>query len=179
MILVLLKYIVMYNIIMAGLSNQYLIIIAHATEESKYFLEQLMNRAATIILLTKIDNPNIHTIFHELCIKLNISVIALDEENNYNNNYVLSNRTKEIISNIIKKNKFEKILTLENEDIQNKKLFDFVYKMKLNNHYTYGLNKNKNKNNKKYSLFDKIMNLYQTKTDKYEEIDGLRKYLFN
>ena len=39
---------------MAGLSNQNLIIIAHATEESKYFLELLAKRTATIILLTKI-----------------------------------------------------------------------------------------------------------------------------
>uniref|UniRef100_A0A6C0E0C5 Uncharacterized protein n=1 Tax=viral metagenome TaxID=1070528 RepID=A0A6C0E0C5_9ZZZZ len=159
---------------MAGLSNQNLIIIAHATEESKYFLELLAKRTATIILLTKIDNPNIHTIFHELCIKLNVVVLALDENNTNDEKYVLKQRSKEIINSVIKNNKFEKILTLEDEDIQNKRLFEFVYSMKLDNHYTYG----KKKDNTRCSLFEKIMNLYKIEDNKYVEIDGLRKYLF-
>ena len=161
-----------------NLSNKNLIIIANATEESIYFLEEMMNRQTTIILLNRIDDIHTHSIFHSLCIKLNIIVISLEENKNNNPWYKLTKKSYNVITRTIKENKFEKIITLQDNNIQNKTIFDLVYSFKLPNHYTYNHNNN-NKITKRCNLLYDIMKLYKITDDSYKYIDGLKKYLFD
>jgi hypothetical protein len=90
--------------------------------------------------------------------------------------YKLTKSSYNVITRIIKQNKFKKIITLQDNNIQNKTIFNLVYSFKLPNHYTY------NKNNtitKRCNLLYDIMKLYKITDTSYKYIDGLKKYLFD
>jgi hypothetical protein len=147
------------------LSNKNLIIISNVQEET-YFFYDILDRNTTIILLNKSNSRTNKRRFIELCIDIGVTIIDLEECPSKNNNFELSNKTKNIITHLLTTEKFKniyitpkfKLNPTNHKTIQNRKLHDFISyiakKYNINNfksHHT----------NKKCGIRSKILTSYR------------------
>lgn len=114
------------------MSNKNLIITAHVGEETAYFWHML-GRNTTVIMLTKPEYYIEQRIFLELLIDLGSTAITLEEEEDFDPEYILSERSQNIIGNLIQNYSFKKIIIHPKypkegtgSDPQNRELHDFV-----------------------------------------------------
>lgn len=131
------------------LSNKNLIIIAHVREECVYFYEYL-GPNTTIILLAEPKNKYIKKIFLELMIEMGVTVIDLCEKESFDDKYMMSKKSIDVIKSLLRDNKYQRIITHQkykiSSDPQNRAIYDlvnqYVKNNKLNNHFTYDKNIN-------------------------------------
>lgn len=114
------------------MSNKNLIITAHVGEETAYFWN-LLGPNTTVIMLTKPERYIEQRIFLELLIDLGSTAISLDEDEDFDPEYILSVRSQNIIGNLIQNYSFKNIYihpkypkTGIGADPQNRELHDFV-----------------------------------------------------
>jgi hypothetical protein len=111
------------------MSNKNLIIIAHVGEETAYFWHQL-GPLSTVIVLTKPDCYIEQRIFLDLMNDLGSTAISLDEDVDFNPEYILSERSQNIIGNLIQNYSFRNIIIHpkypKENDPQNREIHDFV-----------------------------------------------------
>lgn len=114
------------------MSNKNLIITAHVGEETAYFYHEL-GPNTTVIMLTKPDCYIEQRIFLELITDLGSTAITLEEEENFNPMYLLSERSQNIIGNLIQNYSFQKIIIHPKypkegvgADPQNREIHDFI-----------------------------------------------------
>lgn len=126
------------------MSNKKLILIAHVRDETIFFYDQL-GPETTIVLLTEPRCFMLKKIFLDFMNDLGTTVIDLRENETFDLNYQMSERSFEIIRSLLIENKFQYIIThpkysLEN-DPQNRILYDtvfeFIKRLGTKNHYTY------------------------------------------
>jgi len=111
------------------MSNKNLIITAHVGEETAYFYHQL-GPLTTVIMLTKPDCYIEQRIFLELMNDLGTTAIPLGEDEDFNPEYILNERSQNIIGNIIQNSFFRNIIIHpkypKDNDPQNREIHDFV-----------------------------------------------------
>jgi hypothetical protein len=111
-------------------SNKNLIITAHVGEETAYFHSSL-GPHTTVIMLTKPSCYQQNRVFLDYMCELGVTVYQLKESVIYDDNYVLSKRSAEIIGSILKNYNFKNVIThpYYTNDIQNKRLTELVHTM--------------------------------------------------
>jgi hypothetical protein len=114
------------------MSNQTLIITAHVGEETAYFYHQL-GPHTTVIMLSKPECYIEYRIFLELINDLGGTAITLDEDEDFSPDYVLGERSQNIIGNLIQNYSFQRIVihpkyprTGNGADPQNREIHDFI-----------------------------------------------------
>jgi hypothetical protein len=111
------------------MSNKNLIITAHVGEETAYFYDQL-GPLTTVIMLTKPDCYPKQKIFLDLINDLGSTAISLEEDENFDPGYRLSQRSQNIIGNLIQNYSFKNIIIhprySRDSDSQNRELHEFV-----------------------------------------------------
>lgn len=125
--------------------NENILFIAKIREESIYFFDQLTPRT-TIVLLADPACYELKRFFIELVAEFGITVIDLQEQESFDPNYTMNNKSKTIITDLLTNYKYKRIITHPNytlNDPQNKSLYNFINKIvkqtNSNNHYTYNL----------------------------------------
>jgi hypothetical protein len=114
------------------MSNKTLIITAHVGEETAYFYHQL-GGTTTVIMLSRPDCYIEQRIFLELMNDLGSTAITLGEDEDFDPEYALSERSQNIIGNLIQNYSFQRIIihpkypkTGPGADPQNREIHDFV-----------------------------------------------------
>ena len=124
------------------LSNKNLIIIGHVRDETIYFFDYLGPRT-TVILLAEPKCYAIKKLFLELLNEYGSTVIDLREEESFDEKYVMTKKSGDVITRILDEYTFEKVITHPpySNDPQNKSIYDLVssFNKKTNklNHYVY------------------------------------------
>ena len=127
-------------------SGQNIIITAHVRDESLFFYDWLHNNTI-LIILTKPELNAYGEVFHNVCIKKNVTVYCLNQELDMSKDYKLGKREKEIIDSLLSIHEDAKrVIThpkfTRESDAQNRELFDYVAGKNLDNHYIYEKSKN-------------------------------------
>lgn len=114
------------------MSNQTLIVTAHVGEETAYFYHQL-GPNTTVIMLSRPDCYIEQRIFLELINDLGSTAISLEEDEDFDPEYELSERSQNIIGNLIQNYSYQRILihpkypkSGPGADPQNRELHDFI-----------------------------------------------------
>lgn len=129
------------------LSNKKLIIIAQIRDETIYFYNEL-DPNTTIILLSQPKCYIIKQIFLEFMNNIGVTVIDIKNNESFDNNYRLDNRSIKIIMNLLNNYNYDKIITHPDttNNPQNRELYKLIKKYmeinKTNNHYTYNISPN-------------------------------------
>jgi hypothetical protein len=126
------------------LSNKKLLLIARVREEAVFFYDQL-GPTTTVVLLAEPMCYALKRVFLEFVTDTGATVIDLREQESFDQNYKISDRSVKIINTLIRDNDYDQIITHPRysvkNDPQNRALFDLVSVLLLNyglhNHYTY------------------------------------------
>jgi hypothetical protein len=126
------------------LSNKNLILIAHVRDETVYFYDQL-GRTSTVVLLAQPSCYALKKLFLEFMIDLGTTVIDLREDESFDPNYEMSEKSIATITKLLTEYKYDKIIThpkyAKDNDPQNRAIYDLVSqiinKTDTDNHYTY------------------------------------------
>jgi hypothetical protein len=162
------------------LSNKTLLIIAKICEETVYF-NDLLEGTTTIVLLTEPKCYTLKNVFLEAMIEKGVTVIELKEVETYDPKYSITDRSKNIITNIIEQNHYQYIVThpqyKKTNDPQNREIYNCVSsiidKKRTNNHFTY----NKIKENTKLDHHTiSILKLYANVLDEPKCINMFNNY---
>lgn len=114
------------------MSNKNLIITAHVGEETAFFYHEL-GPNTTVIMLTKPECYIEQRIFLELITDLGSTAITLEEEEDFNPAYLLSEYSQNVIGNLIQNYSFQRIIIHPKypkegpgADPQNREIHDFI-----------------------------------------------------
>jgi hypothetical protein len=156
-----------------------IIILAHLKDESIY-CDSCMTKGSVVIYLTNSTDEIINNMTQNILIKKNITYIFLDEIETYDNDFDLSSKIKETLKDLLSYSKFNKVITLPqvpiNVDIQNRKIYDYIKSLKLQNHYIVDYRPNE-KNIKINPIQNKILIQYSSPYNKNKRDKIYNTYL--
>lgn len=128
------------------MSNNKIIITAHVGEETGYFYDEL-GPHTTIIVLTKPECYLHKKIFLDLMNDLGTTAIMLDEDEDFNERYMLGQRAQKIIGSLLKNYDYKHIIIPPKyeiqQDPQNREIYNFVTKIVRETNKINGKFKNK------------------------------------
>jgi hypothetical protein len=160
--------IIIYNKIM---NQNNIVIISHCRDEIVYFYEYI-DHTSLLVLVTKPASKRDYEIFNKFVVEVGCRCIELDEPDTFNPSFELSNKAKDIISNLIKYNP-RMILTQAKatveSDVVSRRIYDYVSSLKTDVHYVPQFNLNKVEK-KMYLIPNKYIKVYSKNDEKKEKI---------
>jgi hypothetical protein len=165
-----------------------IILMAHPKDESVFFFNHITNNTL-VILLTNSNYDSNNNIMKNFMLKKGATLICLHDIEDFDISYEIPSKLKTIIKEYIDISNFEKIIThtkIKTEtDVQNRRLYEFVISLKLNNHYTIIYDSSLPKNIlpshqlvwlKKYSnLYEDTNSIFNLYSDTASFVRGLNK----
>lgn len=116
-----------------------IVLMAHPKDESVFFFNYITNKTLVILLANSNQDLN-NNIMKSFMLKRGATLVCLNDIEDFDVTYEISNKLKMIIKEYIDVSNFEKIITHTKikieTDVQNRRLYEFVRSLKLNNHYT-------------------------------------------
>jgi len=159
--------IIIYN----KMSQNNIVIISHCRDEVVYFYNYI-DHTTLLVLVSKPSSKRDYEIFNKFVVEVGCRCIQLDEPDTFNPSFELSNKSKEIISNLLeyKPNKIitQAKATIES-DIISRRVYDHVSNLKTNIHYVPQFNLNKIEK-KMYLLPKKYIKIYANNDENKEKI---------
>jgi hypothetical protein len=166
---------------MTNTSN--VIIISHCRDEIIYFYDYI-DKNSLLILVGLPTNQRDREVLNKFIAEAGTRLIQLDEVDTFNTNFELSEKSKEVIKNILSYNNIRVITQAKatvDSDIMSRRVYEYIESLKINMHYVPKYNIN---NNRIIPLgVQKYLKLYANNNDKllnsmlstYNAVDGLKK----
>lgn len=129
-------------------SYSHIIFMGHVRDETLYFYKWINNRTI-IVLLTKPPLQTYDDIFQTFCVSKGCTVINLAEKSCFDEKYELSEKSKNIIDNVLNEYSSSNIKILthpkyeKSSDPHNRALYDYITEKSPNNHFVFSMTKNK------------------------------------
>jgi hypothetical protein len=161
-----------------------LIFISHCRDEIIYFYDYI-DKDSLLVLLSQPTNRRDREVLNNFILESSARFIQLDEIESFDSSFTLSERTKDIIHDLIEGYNPSRIITQAkatiDSDIMSRRLYEYIQELKVSNHFVpkFNINNNKiiplgvQKYLKLYSNSNK--SLYNTMMSTYNSLDGIKK----
>jgi hypothetical protein len=153
------------------MSQNNIVIISHCRDEIVYFYDYIDN-TSLLVLVSKPSSKRDYDIFNKFVVEVGCRCIELDEMDTFNPSFQLSNKTKDVITNLLEYNP-RMIITQAKatmtSDIISRRVYDHVSSLKTKIHYVPQFNLNKI-NKQMMLLPKKYIKIYANNDETKEKI---------